>query len=68
MAKSCSMHVRREKSEGKRPLGKPRNRWENDINVNLKEMGLEDVEGSVMGFCDHSTDLVGFMVGREFLE
>jgi hypothetical protein len=42
------MHVRGEKSEGKRPLGKPRHRWDSDINANLKEMGLEDVEGSFL--------------------
>jgi hypothetical protein len=62
------MHVRREESEGKRPLGRPRNRWENDVNVNLKEIGLEGVEESMMVFCKHSPELVGSMVGREFLK
>jgi hypothetical protein len=63
-----AIHVRGETSEGKRSLGKPRHTWDNDINVNLKEMGLEDVEGSVMGYREHSTELVGSMVGREFLK
>jgi hypothetical protein len=27
--------------EGKRPLGKPRRRWESDININLQEMECE---------------------------
>jgi hypothetical protein len=28
------------KPEGKRPLGKPRRRWENGIRMDLKEIGL----------------------------
>jgi hypothetical protein len=28
-----------EKPEGKRPLGRPRRRWENDIKMDLKEVG-----------------------------
>lgn len=39
-----------------------------DINVNFKEMGLENVTGSAMGCWEHSTELVSSMVGREFLE
>jgi hypothetical protein len=27
------------KSEGKRPLGRPRRRWEDNINMDLQEMG-----------------------------
>ena len=27
------------KSEGKRPLGKPRNRWEDNIKMDLQEVG-----------------------------
>jgi len=27
------------KSEGKRPLGKPRRRWEDNIKMDLQEMG-----------------------------
>jgi hypothetical protein len=29
------------KPEGKRPLGKPRRRWEVNIKMNLKEIGCE---------------------------
>jgi hypothetical protein len=29
------------KSEGKRRLGKPRHRWEGDINMTLREIGRE---------------------------
>jgi hypothetical protein len=32
------------KPEGKRPLGKPRRRWEDGIRMDLREPGLEDVE------------------------
>jgi hypothetical protein len=32
------------KSEGKRPLGRLRQRWEDNIRIDLKEMGLEGVE------------------------
>jgi hypothetical protein len=27
-------------TEGKRPLGKPRRRWENNIKIDLQEVGL----------------------------
>ena len=30
------------KPEGKRPLGLPRYRWEDNIKVDLQEMGCED--------------------------
>jgi hypothetical protein len=29
------------KPEGKRPLGRPANRWENRIRINLREIGWE---------------------------
>jgi hypothetical protein len=31
------------KPEGKRPLGRPRRRWENEIRKDLREIGLGDV-------------------------
>jgi len=33
-----------EKSEGKRPLGRPRRRWNNNIETGLKEIGWEGVD------------------------
>jgi hypothetical protein len=33
-----------EKSEGKRPLGRPRRRWEDGIRMDLRETGLGDVD------------------------
>jgi len=32
------------KSEGKRPLGRPRRRWEDNIKINLHEVGCGDVD------------------------
>jgi hypothetical protein len=31
------------KPEGKRPRGRPRHRWEDDIKIDLQEMGCESV-------------------------
>jgi hypothetical protein len=33
-----------EKPEGKRPLGRPRRRWENGIRMDLREIGWGSVE------------------------
>jgi hypothetical protein len=32
------------KPEGSRPLGRPRRRWENNIKMDLREMGFGDVD------------------------
>jgi hypothetical protein len=32
------------KPEGKRPLGRPTRRWKNGIRIDLREIGLEDVD------------------------
>ena len=32
------------KSEGKRPLGRPRRRWENNIKMDLQEVGCEGMD------------------------
>jgi hypothetical protein len=32
------------KPEGKRPLGRPRRRWEDEIRMDLREIGLEGVD------------------------
>jgi hypothetical protein len=29
------------RSEGKRPLGRPRRRWEDNIKMDLREMGID---------------------------
>jgi hypothetical protein len=33
-----------EKSEGKRPLGSPRHRWEDNIKLDLQEVGCEGMD------------------------
>jgi hypothetical protein len=46
------------KPEGKRPLGRPRRRWEYNIKMDLR-MGWNELDlsgsgqGSAMGFCEH---------------
>jgi len=47
------------KSEGKRPLGGPRRRWEDNIKMDLQEVGCGGVgwidlaqDGQVAGTCD----------------
>jgi hypothetical protein len=32
------------KPEGKRPLGRPRRRWEDGIGIDLREIGFEGVD------------------------
>jgi hypothetical protein len=32
------------KPEGKRPLGRPRRRWEDNIRIDLRKIGWEDVD------------------------
>jgi hypothetical protein len=54
---ACSTHGRGEKNvqglvgkpEGKRPLGRPRRRWENGIRMDLKELGLGGVNWIRLG-------------------
>jgi hypothetical protein len=49
------------KSEGKRRLGRSRCRWENNIKMDLKEIGLEygvdssgSGQGPLSGICEHA--------------
>jgi hypothetical protein len=35
------------KPEGRRPLGRPRRRWENNIKINLREVGWGAWTGSI---------------------
>jgi hypothetical protein len=32
------------KPDGKRPLGRPRHRWEDNIKMNLQEVGIDWIE------------------------
>jgi hypothetical protein len=52
MGGACSTHWREKKfiqdfvgkSEGKRPLGRPRRRWYDNIRTDLREIGWEGVD------------------------
>ena len=40
----CAYRVLVGKPERKRPLGKPRSRWEDNIKMDLQEVGCEDMD------------------------
>jgi hypothetical protein len=57
--------------EGKRPLGRPRHRWVDNIKMDLKEIGL-DLSGSglgpVEGSCEHGNEPLDSIKCWEVLE
>jgi hypothetical protein len=62
-------HVARifvEKPEGKRPLGRPRRRWEGDIKMDLREIGWDDMNWINLAqdsdqSCEHGNEPSGFI-------
>jgi hypothetical protein len=42
--------------EGKRPLGRPRLMWEDNIKMNLREIRVGSVYGLVTAFCEHCNE------------
>jgi hypothetical protein len=58
----------------KRRLGRPRRRWENTINMHLKEMGWYGLDSSgsryrpVEGSCEHGNESSGSIKCWEILE
>jgi hypothetical protein len=62
--------------EGRRPLGRPRRRWEDNIMMDLREIGLGDVDwihwaqdwGQVAGFCEYGNEPSGSIKCGEFLD
>jgi hypothetical protein len=62
---SCNILVR--KLEGKRPYGRPRYRWENNIGMDLREIEREVVDwillaqenGPVVGCSEHGNEPLG---------
>jgi hypothetical protein len=52
------------KPEGKRPLGRPRRRWVENIKIDLREIGWGDMDwidltqgkGSVESSCEHGNE------------
>jgi hypothetical protein len=76
-----SMHGKRNaykilvgKPEGKKPLGRPRHRQEDNIRMDLTEIGWKGVEwiclaqGLVVGSLEHNNEPSGSIKGREFLD
>jgi hypothetical protein len=52
--------------EGKRPLGRPRPRWEDNIKLDLREIGIDRTnciqlaqDSPVSGFCEHGDEPSG---------
>jgi hypothetical protein len=53
--------------EGKRPLGRPRHRWEDGVKMDLRETGIDGANwimlaqhrGPVAGFCEHGNEPSG---------
>jgi hypothetical protein len=56
-----------ERPEGKRPLCRPRRRWEDNIKMDLRETGIHEVnwiglaqdKSPVAGFCEHGDEPSG---------
>jgi hypothetical protein len=61
--------------EGKRPLGRPRRRWEDNINMDLSQIGIDGTNWirlaqdrvQVAGFCEHGNEHSG-SISRIFLK
>jgi hypothetical protein len=47
--------------EGNRPLGRPRHRWEDNIELDLREIGI-----SAVGFCEHDDEPLGSIKKARF--
>jgi hypothetical protein len=64
------------KPEGKKPLSRPKHRWEDNIKMHLKVTGwvgmdwiyLVQDRGQMMGCCEHGNERTGSAVFGEFLD
>ena len=60
------------KPVGKRPLGRPRRRWEDNIKMDLEEVGRGGVDwmglAQVAGACEYGNELWGSIKCGEFLD
>ena len=86
MGAACSMYEESRgiyrvlvgKPEGKKPLGKQRSRWEDNINMDVQEVGYGwgvygldragSEEGQVSGTCKCGNELSRSIKCREFLD
>jgi hypothetical protein len=46
----CVYRVLAGRFEGKRPLGRPRHRWEDNIKMDLREIGIDGANWTRMAF------------------
>ena len=60
------------KPEGKRPLGRPRRRWEDNIKMDLREVGgggdSMELAQERAGTCEYGDELSGSIKCGEFLD
>ena len=56
------------KPEGKRPLGRPRRRWEDNIKMDLQEVGCGVTDWMVAGTCECGIEPSGSIKCGEFLD
>jgi hypothetical protein len=77
MGRECSAHgekgnayrILAGKPEGKRPLGRPRRRWDDNIKMDLKEAGFGGVDWiNLEGSCEHDNEPSGSIKCWEILE
>jgi hypothetical protein len=62
--------------EEKRPLGRTRRRWKDNVRMDVREIGWEDGDwihmaqdrGPVVGCCGHGDELSGSIKDVEFLD
>jgi hypothetical protein len=58
--------------EGRRPLERPRCRWEDNIKMDLREIGFGEVDwihwAQVAGSCEHGDEPSGSIKCGEFLD
>jgi hypothetical protein len=59
------------KPEGKRPLGRPRHKWEDNIRMDLKEVGCGGMDWiglAQAGNCEYGNEPSGSLKREEFLD
>jgi hypothetical protein len=56
--------------KGKRLLGRPRHRWDNNNKMDLREIGLDGANwiqlAPMANFCEHSTEPLGSIMKADY--
>jgi hypothetical protein len=70
-----SVYILVAKPEGKRPLGRPRHEWEDNIRLDLRKIAWDLLYlmhltgyGPVVGYCEQDRRLSGFIKAGQFLD